>query len=137
MPRDRLPRIMKHYSSIGRRNRGRPLKRLLDMWDWNRSTSGLTPWQTYDDHDDDAKRRSVVSVSHTHTHTHTHTGHCTAGWRNWHPLCETHIWSRWRNDEKKFLPHQSVNLCYPNFSGKKCILIYFNLSNIRVGKGQR
>ena len=30
MPRDRLPRIMKHYSLIGRRNRGRPLKRLLD-----------------------------------------------------------------------------------------------------------
>ena len=30
MPRDRLPRIMKHYSPIGRRNRGRPLKRLLD-----------------------------------------------------------------------------------------------------------
>ena len=26
MPRDRLPRIMKHYSPIGRRNRGRPLK---------------------------------------------------------------------------------------------------------------
>jgi len=30
MPRDRLPRIMKHYSPIGKRNRGRPLKRLLD-----------------------------------------------------------------------------------------------------------
>jgi len=30
MPRDRLPRIMKHYSPTGRRNRGRPLKRLLD-----------------------------------------------------------------------------------------------------------
>jgi len=30
MPRDRLPRIMKHYSPIGRRKRGRPLKRLLD-----------------------------------------------------------------------------------------------------------
>jgi len=30
MPRERLPRIMKHYSPIGRRNRGRPLKRLLD-----------------------------------------------------------------------------------------------------------
>jgi len=53
MPRDRLPRIMKHYSPIGRRNRGRPLKRLLDMWDQNGSTSGLTPWQTYDDDDDD------------------------------------------------------------------------------------
>jgi hypothetical protein len=30
MPRDRLPRIMKHYSQTGRRNRSRPLKRLLD-----------------------------------------------------------------------------------------------------------
>jgi len=30
MPRNRLPRIMKHYSPTGRRNRGRPLKRLLD-----------------------------------------------------------------------------------------------------------
>jgi len=30
MPRDRLPRVMKHYSATGRRNRGRPLKRLLD-----------------------------------------------------------------------------------------------------------
>ena len=30
MPRDGLPRIMKHYSPTGRRNRGRPLKRLLD-----------------------------------------------------------------------------------------------------------
>jgi len=30
MPRDRLPRIMKHFSPTGRRNRGRPLKRLLD-----------------------------------------------------------------------------------------------------------
>jgi hypothetical protein len=30
MPRNRLPRIMKHYSPSGRRNHGRPLKRLLD-----------------------------------------------------------------------------------------------------------
>jgi len=30
MPRERLPRIMKHYSPTGRRNRGRLLKRLLD-----------------------------------------------------------------------------------------------------------
>ena len=51
MPRDRLPRIMKHYSPTGRRNRGRPLKRLLDTWDQNRSTSGLTPWQTCDGDD--------------------------------------------------------------------------------------
>ena len=31
MPRNRLPRVMKHYSPTGRRNHGRPLKRLLDM----------------------------------------------------------------------------------------------------------
>ena len=30
MPRNRLPRVMKHYSPTGGRNHGRPLKRLLD-----------------------------------------------------------------------------------------------------------
>jgi hypothetical protein len=30
MPRNRLHRVMKHYSPTGRRNSGRPLKRLLD-----------------------------------------------------------------------------------------------------------
>ena len=30
MPHNRLPRVMKHYSPTGRRNHGRPLKRLLD-----------------------------------------------------------------------------------------------------------
>jgi len=30
MPRNRLPRVMKHYSTTGRRNHGRHLKRLLD-----------------------------------------------------------------------------------------------------------
>jgi hypothetical protein len=30
MPRNRLPRVMKHYSPTGRRNHGRVLKRLLD-----------------------------------------------------------------------------------------------------------
>jgi len=30
MPRNRLPKVMKHYSPTGRRNHGRPLKRLLD-----------------------------------------------------------------------------------------------------------
>jgi len=49
MPRNRLPRVMKHYSTTGRRNHGRPLKRLLDTWDRNGSTSGPTPWQIYDD----------------------------------------------------------------------------------------
>jgi hypothetical protein len=43
---------MKHYSPTGRRNHGRALKRLLDMRDWNGSTSGPTPRQVYDDYDD-------------------------------------------------------------------------------------
>jgi len=30
-PRNRIPRVMKHYCPTGRRNHGRPLKRLLDM----------------------------------------------------------------------------------------------------------
>jgi ABC-type ATPase involved in cell division len=30
MPRNILPRVMKHYSPTGRRNHGRPVKRLLD-----------------------------------------------------------------------------------------------------------
>ena len=47
-----IPRVMKHYSPTGRRNHGRPLKRLLDTWDRNGSTSGPTPWQIYDDDDD-------------------------------------------------------------------------------------
>ena len=44
---------MKQYSPTGRRNHGRPLKRLLDTWDRNGSTSGPTPRQIYDDDDDD------------------------------------------------------------------------------------
>jgi hypothetical protein len=35
MPRNKLPRVMKLYSPTGRRNQGRPLKRLLDTWDRN------------------------------------------------------------------------------------------------------
>jgi hypothetical protein len=30
MPRNKLPRVMKHCFQTGRRNHGRPLKRLLD-----------------------------------------------------------------------------------------------------------
>ena len=30
MPRNRLPRVMKHYCPTGRRNHGRPLNRLVD-----------------------------------------------------------------------------------------------------------
>jgi len=48
MPRNKLPTVMKHYSPTGRRNHGRPLKRFLDTWDWNGSTSGPTQWQIYD-----------------------------------------------------------------------------------------
>ena len=44
---------MKHYSPTGRRNHGRPLKRLLDTWDRNGYTSGPNPWQIDDDDDDD------------------------------------------------------------------------------------
>ena len=62
MPRDRLPRIMKHYSPTGRRNRGRPRKRHLDTWDRNGSTSGLTPWQTYDDDDKDTLQAFLSSL---------------------------------------------------------------------------
>jgi hypothetical protein len=52
MPRNRLRRVMKHYSQTSRRNHGRLLKRLLDTWDRIGSTSGPTPWQIYDDDDD-------------------------------------------------------------------------------------
>jgi len=53
MPRNRLPRVMKHYSTTGRRNHGRPLKRLLGTWDRNGSTSGPTAWYIDDDAGDD------------------------------------------------------------------------------------
>jgi len=43
---------MKYFSPTGRRNNGRPLKRLLETWDRNGSTSAPTPWQLYDDDDD-------------------------------------------------------------------------------------
>jgi len=58
---------MKHYSLTGRRNHGRPLKRLLETWDRNGSTSGPTPWQTYDDDDDDDElymfRTDLLSIT--------------------------------------------------------------------------
>ena len=50
---NRLPRVMKHYSSTGRRNHGRPLRRRLDTWDRNGSTSGPTPWNIDDIDDND------------------------------------------------------------------------------------
>jgi len=42
---------MKYYPT-GRRNHGRPLKRVLDTRDRNGSTSGPTLWKIYDDDDD-------------------------------------------------------------------------------------
>jgi hypothetical protein len=62
MPCNRLPRIMKHYSRTGRRNHGRPLKRLLDTWDRNGSTSGPTPWKIDDDDDDEQNTSPSVQV---------------------------------------------------------------------------
>ena len=53
MPRNKLPRVTKYYSPTGRRSHGKSLKRLLDTWDRNGSTSGPTPRQIYDDDDDD------------------------------------------------------------------------------------
>jgi len=41
-PSNRLPRIVKNCRPTGRRNQGRPLKRLLDLWDQKGSTSGPT-----------------------------------------------------------------------------------------------
>ena len=65
MSRSKLPRVMKHYSPTGRRNHGRPLKRLLVTWDWNGSTSGPTPWQIYDDDDDDNDEiRAALMLNH-------------------------------------------------------------------------
>ena len=60
---------MKHYSPTGRRNRGRPLKRLLNTCDRNGATSGLTPWQIYDD-DDNSSR-----FYHKCTHVFTYSSH--------------------------------------------------------------
>ena len=64
MPRNRYPRVMKRYSLTGRRNHGRPLKRLLDVWDRNGSTSGPTPWQIYDDDDENIMKRPVLFNEH-------------------------------------------------------------------------
>jgi hypothetical protein len=47
MPRNRLPRVMKHYFPTGRKNYGRPLKRLQDTWDRNGSTSDPTAWHIW------------------------------------------------------------------------------------------
>ena len=66
MPRNRLSRVMKYYSLTGRRNHGRPLKRLLDTWDRNGSTSGPTPWKIYYDDDLSVWNTFVLFVAHLH-----------------------------------------------------------------------
>jgi len=53
---------MKHYSPTGRRNHGRPLKRHLDTRDQNGSTSGPTPWQIFDDGDDENKKPHLAGL---------------------------------------------------------------------------
>jgi hypothetical protein len=53
---------MKHYSPTGRRNYDKHLKRLLDAWDRNGSTSGPNLWQIYDDDDDDGNDYGVSGV---------------------------------------------------------------------------
>jgi hypothetical protein len=56
--------VMKHYSPTGRKNHDRPLKRLLDTWDRNGSTSGPAPRQIYDDDENIKecdKRNSLIS----------------------------------------------------------------------------
>jgi hypothetical protein len=40
---NRLLKILKNYTPTGRRNQERPLKRFLDVWDWNGSTIGPNP----------------------------------------------------------------------------------------------
>jgi hypothetical protein len=42
IPRNRLQRIPKNYRPKGRKNQGRPLKRLLDVRDRNESPNGPT-----------------------------------------------------------------------------------------------
>jgi hypothetical protein len=58
---------MKHYSPTGRRNHGRTLKRLLDTWDRNGTTSGPTACQIYEDDDNEDTIAEVRSLN-THRH---------------------------------------------------------------------
>jgi hypothetical protein len=51
---------MKDYSPTGRRNHGRPLKRLPDTWDRNGSTSG----QLHDRYNDDEIRNVPTATRH-------------------------------------------------------------------------
>jgi len=44
MSHNGLPRILKYYTPTRRRNQGRPLERLLEVWDRIGSTSDQTPY---------------------------------------------------------------------------------------------
>jgi len=57
-----LSRVMKHYFPTGRRNHGRPLKRLLDTWDRNGQQVAQLH-DVYDDDDDDSIQCSVPQHS--------------------------------------------------------------------------
>ena len=55
--------IQDNATPTGRRNHGRPLKRLLDTWDRNGSTGGPTPWKIYYD-DDELLHVSAIYPGH-------------------------------------------------------------------------
>ena len=120
MPRNRLPRVMKHYSPTSRRNPGRPLKRLLDTWDRNGSTSGPTPWQIYDDDDGvSALSKKVASWSNylsvwNNQFCHTDKGHFA--WKCTH-FCvhfERNLLNTWNCDINDILNAQCI------FSPSQC-----------------
>ena len=66
--------LMKHYTPTGRRNHGRPLKRLLDTWDRNGS-SCPTPWQIDNDDDDDDDGDDDNICKYTRLNKHKFTSH--------------------------------------------------------------
>ena len=69
--------------------KSRPLKRLLDTWDRNGSTSGPTPWQIYDDDDDDEISTVKITLSLCTTRKHmkglsySSTHNLDTGWNEW------------------------------------------------------
>ena len=97
MPRNRLPRVMKRYSPTGRRNHGRPLKRLLDTWDRNGSTSGPTPWQTYDDDELQAKNGLGFRMAFTYQLPCLQT--------RWDELCKADVTTRDRTKHQNDMPY--------------------------------
>jgi hypothetical protein len=63
MPRNRFPREMKHYSPTGRRNHGRPLKR-LEIRETGTGQQVAQLHDRYDDDDDDVWVVKKVKQSH-------------------------------------------------------------------------